>query len=149
MSPETVDVSTEAVIRRPVEVVAAYAADPTNAPEWYKKIGSVEWRTSPPLQAGTQVTFVARFLRRTLIYTYRVTDYVPNERLVMETAEGPFPMQTVYEWEPLDDRSTRMTLRNVGSPSGFSRILAPVMATAIRRANRKDLASLRSILTGR
>jgi len=32
------------------------------------------------------------------------------------------------------------------SPSGFSKLAAPVMAHAIRRANRKDLARLKAIL---
>jgi hypothetical protein len=39
-----------------------------------------------------------------------------------------------------------MTLRNRGTPSGFSRLFAPFMAAAIRRANRKDLAALQALL---
>jgi hypothetical protein len=39
-----------------------------------------------------------------------------------------------------------MTLRNRGEPAGFGKVAAPVMATAIRRANRKDLASLKKIM---
>jgi hypothetical protein len=39
-----------------------------------------------------------------------------------------------------------MTLRNRGQPSGFSSLLAPFMAGAVRRANRKDLARLKDIL---
>jgi hypothetical protein len=33
-----------------------------------------------------------------------------------------------------------------GEPSGFSKLVAPLMASAMRRANQKDLARLKSIL---
>jgi hypothetical protein len=42
-----------------------------------------------------------------------------------------------------------MTLRNRGEPAGFSRLAAPLIATAIRHANRKDLRKLRAILQTR
>jgi uncharacterized protein YndB with AHSA1/START domain len=89
-----VDVLTETVIRRPVAEVAAFAGDPTNAPEWYVNIDSVEWQTPPPVGVGSRMAFVARFLGRRLAYTYEVTELVPRERLVMRTADGPFPMET-------------------------------------------------------
>jgi hypothetical protein len=98
---------------------------------------------------GSKVAFVARFLGRRLAYTYELVDLVPGERLVMRTAQGPFPMETTYTWEPVDEGSTRMTLRNRGEPSGFSKVTAPFMAIAMRRANRKDLAALRRILESR
>jgi uncharacterized membrane protein len=142
----TVDVTTEIVIGRPVGVVAAYAADPSNAPDWYQNIASVTWETSPPLQAGSQMTFRARFLGRTLGYTYEITDFTPAERLVMRTAQGPFPMETTYTWRSAGDGSTRMTLRNRGEPAGFPRLAGPLMTRAIRHANRKDLRKLRAIL---
>ena len=141
-----VDVLTETVIRRPVGEVSAYAADPTNAPEWYVNIASVEWETPPPVAIGSRMAFVARFLGRRLAYTYEVTDLVPGERLVMRTAQGPFPMETTYTWQALDDGATRMTLRNRGRPSGFAAVARPVMAAAMRRANHQDLARLRSLL---
>ena len=142
------DVVTETVIRRPLEEVAAYAGDPTHAPEWYVNISSVEWRTSPPLAVGSRMDFVATFLGRRLAYTYEVVEQVPGERLVMRTAQGPFPMETTYAWHPLDPGATRMTLRNRGRPQGFSVLLAPFMAAAVRRANRADLDRLRRLLEG-
>ena len=144
-----VDVLTETVIHRPRAVVAAYAGDPTNAPEWYANISSVDWQTPPPVVVGSRMDFVASFLGRRLAYTYEVTELVPGERLVMRTAQGPFPMETTYTWQSLDAGSTRMSLRNRGRPAGFSRFLAPVMATAVRRANRADLANLRTLLENR
>ena len=144
-----VDVQTETTIAQPIDVVASYATDPANAPEWYANIDSVEWETEPLLRVGSKVTFVARFLRRRLTYTYEIVELIPDERLVMRTAQGPFPMETTYTWQPTSDGSTRMTLRNRGEPSGFSKLTAPVMAAAIRRANNKDLAALRQILEPR
>lgn len=141
-----VAVLTEIVIERPCAEVAAYAADPSHAPDWYANVESVAWRTPAPVSLGSKMDFVARFLGRRLAYTYEIVDLVPGERLVMRTAQGPFPMETTYTWQPLDDARTRMTLRNRGEPSGFGKVAGPVMAAAMRRANVKDLANLKRIL---
>lgn len=140
-----VDVTTRISVERPVEAVAGYAADPANAPEWSVRIKSVEWKTAPPLRVGTQLEFVAHFLGRRLRYTYEVIEFVPQQCLVMRTAHGPFPMETSYRWVGAGG-STTMELRNRGEPSGFSRLAAPFIATAMRRANQADLRRLKSIL---
>jgi hypothetical protein len=141
-----VDVVTEIVIARPRAEVAAFAGAPDNAPRWYDNIRSVEWQTSPPLTQGSRIAFVAQFLGRRLAYTYEVVVLEVDARLVMRTSEGPFPMETTYTWEALTSESTRMTLRNRGEPAGFSKLVAPLMASAMRRANRRDLAKLKSLL---
>jgi hypothetical protein len=144
----SVDISTSTVIRLPLADVASYACDPDNAPAWYANIQSVEWETPRPLRIGSRVAFVARFLGRRLAYTYEIVELAPNERLVMRTAQGPFPMETTYTFEATVG-GTRMTLRNRGEPSGFSRLVAPFLASAVRRANVKDLRLLCEILERR
>src|SRR5262249_24397048 len=128
-----VDVVTEIEIRRSRDEVSAFATDPTNAPAWYKNIQDVEWETAPPVVVGSRVRFQARFLGRTLDYTYEVQRFLPGRRFVMSTAQGPFPMETTYTWEDTPDGATRMTLRNRGDPSGFAAVTAPVMMRAMRR----------------
>jgi uncharacterized protein YndB with AHSA1/START domain len=145
----TLDVTTEMEIERPRAEVAAYASDPDNATSWYANIRAVEWETARPLAVGSRIAFVARFLGRTLSYTYEIGDFVPGERLVMSTAQGPFPMETTYGWEDTASGGTRMTLRNRGEPAGFRAIAAPLMARAMRRANKKDLLRLKQLLERR
>ena len=141
-----VDILTEIDIARPRAVVAEYASDLDHTTEWYANIERVDWKSPKPLRVGSQVAFVARFLGRRLAYTYEVRDWVPSERLVMSTADGPFPMETTYEWHDSQSGGTTMVLRNRGTPVGFSNVAAPMLVGAMRRANRKDLAQIKAIL---
>lgn len=143
-----VDVEVEAVLPFSCEDVAAFAGDPTNAPEWYANISSVSWRTPPPTALGSKMDFEAKFLGRRLAYTYEVVDLEPGRRLVMRTADGPFPMETTYTWEQVAG-GTLMKLRNRGAPSGFAKVAAPFMAMAMRSAMRKDLDHLAQRLGSR
>ena len=144
-----VDITTEIIINKPIHLVADYAANPDNAPEWYVNIRSAEWKTSKPLSVGSRVAFVADFLGKKLVYTYEVVEFIPLQKLLMQTAEGPFPMQTTYIWKAIDDTTTQMTLRNRGNPTGFSKLFAPFMAAMIRKANVKDLNNIKRIIESR
>jgi uncharacterized membrane protein len=144
----TVDILTEITIERPVDEVAAYAANPDHAPVWYANIKSVEWKTPRPAVVGTRVAFVAHFLGRRLAYTYEIVELLHPERVVMRTAEGPFPTETTYTWTATPEGFTSMTLRNRGTPSKSRSLTVRLMADAMRRANRKDLARLKALLEG-
>lgn len=144
-----VDVRSVIDIDLPRSEVAAFAADPDNAPRWYSNIKAVTWRSARPLHVGSRMEFVAEFLGRRLVYTYEVEQMVPGERLVMATTEGPFPMRTTYAWTDAAAGGTAMELRNEGRPAGFKSTAAPLMAMAMRRENRKDLRRLKEILEAR
>ena len=141
-----VNVLTEIIINKPLDIVADYAANPDNAPEWYVNIKSAEWKSPKPLEVGSKVAFVAHFLGRKLAYTYEIIEYIPRQKLVMRTAEGPFPMETTYTWTSVTDKTTKMTLQNKGMPTGFSKLFAPFMATMMRKANTKDLKNIKRII---
>lgn len=140
-----VDVITSIEIAASMNRVAAYAMDPDNAPKWYVNIKSVEWQTPKPLAKGSKIAFVAHFLGRKLSYTYEVVKLSDTE-MIMQTADGPFPMETTYRFEKIHNELTKMILRNRGTPSGFSKLFAPFMSLMMRRANNKDLKAIKHIL---
>jgi uncharacterized protein YndB with AHSA1/START domain len=144
----SLDVSSEIVIERPPGIVSAYVSDPANAAAWHGNIKSAEWRSEPLLHAGSRVAFVAEFLGRKLEYTYELMEVVPGEKLVMRSVAGPFPLETCYTFEETRDGHTRLTLRNRGEPAGAAKLMAPMIATAMRNAGERDLAKLKAILEG-
>ena len=142
-----VDVLTEIVIDRPRDVVSSYAADPLNTPSWQTNIKAAELKTRPPAQLGSRVEFRARFLRRNLVYTYDFTEFVPRERLVMQTPEGKAKWVTTYTWESIDNGTgTRMTVRNWGEPGAFASVAKPLLERSMRGATAKSLRRLKAIL---
>lgn len=140
-----VDVLTSIEINAPLRSVADYASNPDNAPNWYVNIRSVEWKTQKPLHVGSRIAFVTKFLGKELAYTYEVTE-LSDHKLVMKTGEGAFPMETTYMFEATHSNGTTMTLRNKGEPTGFSKFFTPFISFMIKRANNKDLKTLKSIL---
>ena len=141
-----VDVVTDVVIERPRDEVAAFAADPSDARAWDENVKAVEWKTPPPLAVGAKVAVVAHFLGLLRAYTYEVTALEPGARLVMRTVEGPFPMETSYVLESAGEGRTKMTLRSRGEPKGFGRVVGPLIAAAMQRANQKDLTRFKQLL---
>ncbi len=141
-----VEVRVEAVIDAPRVKVAEYVADPDTAPEWYENITRAEWRSPKPLRVGSRIGFTANFLGKKLDYTYEITEFIPDEKLVMEAVESPMAMQTTYLWQDAGVGKTRMVLINRGKQSKYFGFLSPLMMIAMRRAMTKNLKDLRRIL---
>ena len=143
-----VDVASEILIERPPGIVSAYVSDPANAPSWHDHIKSAGWLHDAAPRVGSRISIVAEFLGRKLEFIYEIIEFTPGEKLEMRSVEGPFPMQTAYVFEETRDGHTRVSMRNHGEPSGVSKLMTPMIATAMRSAGEKDLAKLKRILEG-
>jgi len=142
------DVTVQITIDRPIGVVSAYAADPANAVHWLSSVTSAKWRGAPGTAVGAQIAFSGTYGGRHLERTYQVLEYAAGSRLVMRTEEGPFPEETTYTWAPASS-GTLMTLRSRSEPTGLARLLTPLTARTVRRANLEDLGVLKGVLEGR
>lgn len=146
MSHSDLMVINHILIERPIEEVAQYAAHPDSATQWYANIKEVTWQTLGELTVGSVISFRAKFLGKSLTYSYVVKEYIPGHRLVMTTEQGPFPMTTEYVWTATKKGHTKMTIKNSGNPTGFAWYARPLLRWSMNRANQKDLRLLKSIL---
>src|SRR5215207_7268835 len=135
-------------IERPRAEVAAWAADPDNAPRWRGDVEKVEWKSAPPLRTGARIALTTPSLGLPLAYRYTVEDHVPGERTVLRTEEGPFPIETTLAFADAEDgAATDVTLTTSGEKQG-SKLATRILERTIRRTNRKDLEQLKALLEG-
>jgi uncharacterized membrane protein len=133
-------------IERPREEVAAWAADPDNAPRWRKEVAKVEWKSEPPLRTGSRIALTTPSLGLPLAYRYTVEDHVPGERTVLRTEEGPFPIETTLAFaDAQDGAATDVTLLTTGEKQG-SKLANRILERTLRRTNRKDLERLKELI---
>ena len=140
-----IDVVVETEIDRPPKDVAGFATDPANDPVWIGGIVEAALLTEPPIGDGAKVRRLAKFLGKRIEYVTEVTGFDPGRSLAMHSISGPFPMAIRYEFEETE-RGTRMRIRNQGQAAGFFKLAEPLLARAIARNVRKDLAALKGLL---
>ncbi len=61
------------VVRRPLEEVFAYLADPENDPQWSSVAGTMRLTSGRPVRVGSTVRQQRRFLGRRLDFALEVT----------------------------------------------------------------------------
>jgi uncharacterized protein YndB with AHSA1/START domain len=140
-----VDVAVEIEIARPRAEVFAYVVDVENDAAWTTGLVRAEKKTEGPLQPGSRIARVSRFLGRELVYDIEIVGVEPDRALVMKTSSGPFPMAIRYELEDAPG-GTRMRIRTQGEASGFFKLTGPLLSAAVKRQIGLDLAHLKDLL---
>ena len=137
----SIDVTAELVINLPREKVAAFVTEPANDPVWVGGIVKAKMLTEPPVQVGTKVARVAKFMGKRMHYTPEVVACEPNALVAMR-AESPLAMTIRYEFEDADGGTlTRVCVH--GDGTGFFRLAGPLLSRMVRRNINRDLRSLK------
>jgi hypothetical protein len=141
-----IDVECRVEIGRARHEVAAFASNPDFLPEWRAGVVRVEWRSPRPVAEGAKLDIVAIFRGSHIRFLYEVTAFVPRERLVIRTAQGPVPHEHSLEWESNGEGSTVMRLRTRAMPAGLQALLAPALTKTFEREGKRDLESLKRLM---
>ena len=139
-----IKVNLSVVIRRSVEDVFAYSNDISHWAEWNPGLIEVS-APEGPLQAGSRIREVFKFLGRRIESTFEVVEYEPNRQVTFRTVAGPIPMTGTQTYEALDG-STKLTVSGEGEAGGFFKLAEPVVAQMTRRQFQTGLHNLKDLL---
>ena len=98
-----ITIETSLEIRRPVEAVFAFVADPHNEPQWERTVKEARVSPDGPPAVGTRVTKVGTFLGVKLEATNEITALEPNARLRMKGTSGPASMEATFRFEAVGE----------------------------------------------
>ena len=138
--------SVDCEINRPAGEVFGFVSDASNNPRWQKGQRSCEWTSPPPIGVGSTYEQQARFLGRTVINRFEVTEYEPGRAITIESTEGSFPITVRRSVEPLDGSHSRMRAQIEGEPGGFFRLVGPLLRRFAQRSVGSDYARLKRLL---
>lgn len=144
-----VRIAESTIIDRSPEDVFAYLAVRSNDAVWMGSVVESDWLDpAAPLAVGRRGRMVMKTMGRRSEYIDEVTEYEPGRRVSHRTVEGPIQLDSACITEPAAG-GCRMTLvaetdTFVGGP--FAKLVNPLVAKAVRRGFRADLARLKDLL---
>lgn len=128
--------------------VFAVIADFEQGPRWQPNMRSVRWTSAPPPRVGSTFEQTARFMGRTMMAAYEVTEYGPPRVVAIRSTSGPFPI-TVRRVVESHHNGTRVTETASGGPGGAARLLSPLLRMMLRRTITRDYRHLTKLLEAR
>ncbi len=139
-----VRVAEDIEIAQPIDHVFAYVANVNHLPMWAGATVSVKDAPGRPLRDNDSFTDVGMFLGRPIESSFRVRVDAPRQ-MIFQVIKGPLPYQWTYDFAS-SARGTCLTLGVSGEAGRFFRLATPLVAVALKRQLRNDLARLKAIL---
>jgi uncharacterized membrane protein len=145
-----IHVEREIEIERPPERVFDYLAHGENLPRWMDEFTSVEQVSEGPPTLGTTYRYK---MKRGAESTFEWEQFETGRRLAWHGppaggALGKLEPKGTWELEGAGP-TTRVRMTMDPEPSGLLKLMAPLMARAIRKGSVKDFERLKGILEGR
>ncbi len=136
-----VDVST--IIDAPLEKVWDFMADLGTMPQRDHSVVRVDWQ--PPLGVGSVATVTARLMgERT--GRLEVKELEPNHRLVVQMTGMGARAEGTYEFEPVDERRTKLSAAVSFQVRGLLRVISPYLSYSAKRDATAEFERIKSAI---
>jgi len=137
--------SVSVVIARPVDEVFAFVSDARNRPSWDDSVDSEELTSPEPIRVGSTVRTRMRSMGRDYEIDWEIVEHEPPTRQRIESTSGPFSTTLVYELAG-DGDGTSVRFSVTGRPTGFLRLIQPLIARTTQRNLDEGFARLKGVL---
>jgi uncharacterized membrane protein len=135
----------EVVITRPLDEVFAFVSDARNRPSWDDSVDSEELTSPEPIRVGSTVRTRMRSMGRDYEIDWEIVEHEPPTRQRIESTSGPFSTTLVYELAG-DGDGTSVRFSVTGRPTGFLRLIQPLIARTTQRNLDEGFARLKGVL---
>lgn len=139
------EVSTE--IEAPVEKVWEFVDKPENELLWQTSAAEREVLTEGPIEKGTRIRLIDRFLGRRMESEWEIIEHYPYHR-VDRTVKGPVAMESSWRLEPAEG-GTLFTME-LQAPEGFGgmfgKLAEPLVLKMARRDFEANVAKLKDLI---
>jgi len=137
--------SVSVVIARPPDEVFAFVSDARNRPSWDGSVDSEELTSPEPIRVGSTVRTRRRSMGRDYEIDWEIVEHEPPTRQRIESTSGPFSTTLVYELAG-DGDGTSVRFSVTGRPTGFLRLIQPLIARTTQRNLDEGFARLKGVL---
>ena len=140
-----ITVTHEETIKRPVEEVFAFIADPTNDPRWCPPVLEAEQITGDGPGKGARYRQTVKPGPKRLTSTMELTEYDPNRCVAWQGGNEMAQFQGRYDVEAVNG-STRITMTSNLAARGLLRLLEPLLLRASRSVAVEEFQNLKQLL---
>ena len=135
-------------ISRPVSEVFAFAGDNRNDPAWRKGVISMSYENAESPRVGVRTREAMRSMGMEHLIIAEIVELTPDRRTAFRTLSGPVQCDGFREFMQIPS-GTRFTCSLTLRPSGFWRLLEPVLKSLFAKQIKADVEILRTYLESR
>jgi uncharacterized membrane protein len=129
----------------PATVVFEYLTDLERGPVWQSSLLEAHLSPEGPIQKGTEIREVRKFLGRKMESTVEVTEFEPDRLFGGRVLSGPVPWEFLYRFEEANG-STRVDFQMEGEPGWFFKLAEPLVVRTVEKQLVADLSTLKELV---